>query len=1417
MPKRGPKPGGTIAVVGADANNLKRIGVNFPLGGITVVTGVSGSGKSSLLADTLAAEGARRTHTFLGLSQREFERKDVSGFVSALPPTVLVGQRGFRPNIRTTVGTATGLLATLRKLFLLGSEPYSETVGGPVPPPSPETYAGWLAAHYRGEAEIWAVPVRQKRTDGSAAVARLAKYGVTDLRLYSETDAPRYAERGKAVDVDRFKPLNPNVAYTVEALIAKVTVGGGPSGPALLSALEKGFAAGNGSIVVMLPQSEQADLAGAFGVRLDSSRHWVHPKAPEIFYPPSVHLLSFNAPSHEWSGACPVCAGTGFSRGLRIDALVKHPDRSLGEGAFSLWTAKNYKYLHIQHETISGLAGMNGFSPEIAWRDLPQAARDLIIEGAGDELVQDRDSRGRKYGRPRAFRGFRRLILDKAMTGSKAAEQLSALVEEGVCEACAGTRWSPQARALRLAGKGIAEILDLSFVELEGLATAASAWAKAVPTALRGLVKALHDHAVALRLVGLDYLSGARGMIEVSGGESRRIRLARVLRAGEAGFAFLFDEPARGLHEQDLPDLAKAFGSLRGRHTVILNEHRPSLWRVADHFIEMGPGAGATGGDVVYAGRHSDRPPAPSQPKRVAIPAAPAGKYLTIEGAEIHNLNGVDVSIPLGRWTSICGVSGSGKSSFVRGVLLPAVVQAGRAPQDFGSRYRGRWRSIGGLDAAAELIALDQGMPAPNRRSLVATATGVMDGIRRVFAATADARREGLSASDFGINGGKGRCDACLGIGEVDDDVASPCPRCGGARFGRAALAVRADGFNIRELLDVPIRQLVKDAPAFGIPETLPAAMVDLDIGYLTLGRRVDTLSGGELQRLRLAIRLAGATDAQTLFVLDEPAAGLHPLDVSVLIGTLDRVVRDGRNSLIVVDHDLDLIGQSDWVIEFGPGAGPKGGRVVFEGPAAALRRADTPTGRALRGKQDRGTPDWPSAAAAPSGGRASARESADRTQSLLRALFTGDVAPDEAPATGIAEPAVILDMRLWDAHDAWEVGGLDLELPKLLLDMHQAAGDGSDERLLSLWRKSTGAWLAIQPVLTELAVWGKRIPASTLARARTRAAEEGLRLVDPKGREAADEADAARLRATGARFEPGEDAPDERPALLRDALALGAGYAELRSATGELLAAAGSRLVDLERGLVGPMKPVPADFSRHEPRGRCPACAGARTVAAIDNSLVIAKDAAAPDEAGFLTREADEVLRGVRRNTLIPFLRRLEKEGLWRGGIAFRRLGPDERALILHGYWTRPGPGSFLKNPSADPAEVSSWLRWDGLYAELLREAGRSRHPAWLRAIGAGTARLPCPVCDATGLRPHAALLAVADEPYPRWASALSPERKYRAVEALKPATPRQRETYGRLRKCLKPLAGGGSKEDVLELCVREFTTIRPVRPKGD
>ncbi len=302
----------------------------------------------------------------------------------------------------------------------------------------------------------------------------------------------------------------------------------------------------------MLPAAVHPDLAGPFGPRLDSTKHWVHPDAPAIFARPSVHLLSFNAPEHEESGACRTCAGTGIGRRLNERLLIPQPDQSMRNGAFALWTEKNYKYVNVQHETIEGLRGLNGFSPEVPWSKLPASARALVLNGSGDELVFDRERSGRKFGTARPFPGFRRIILDKSVGGTKIADQLAPYVEAGPCAACGGSRWSFQARALRVGGHSIAEILGMIFTEVEAFASARGEFASAIPSEMHSLVEAIRRHAHSIVSVGLCYLTGDRGMLDVSEGESRRIRLARVLDAGESGLCLLLDEPARGLHESDL-------------------------------------------------------------------------------------------------------------------------------------------------------------------------------------------------------------------------------------------------------------------------------------------------------------------------------------------------------------------------------------------------------------------------------------------------------------------------------------------------------------------------------------------------------------------------------------------------------------------------------------------------------------------------------------------------------------------------------------------------------------------------------------------------------------------------------------------------------------------------------------------------
>ena len=1405
-----------IEVIGADANNLRHIDVTLPLNAVSVVTGVSGSGKSSLLAETLAAEGIRRTRTFLDVAQGELTRDHVGAFVGPLPPTVLVGQRGFRPNVRTTVGTATGFLAVLRRLFWLASRPYSDRAQENVPPPSPETYARWVSRHYRGTAEIWAAPVRGQRSDGVAAVDRLASHGLKQVVLRSETDAPRHREHGRVISSSDFAGVNPSVRHTIETLVASVDVVGPKAEQRLRYLLTTAFLASNGSVVVMLPAAVDPALAGPHGSRLDSIRHYVHPDASDVFAAPSQHLLSFNAPEHQLSGACRACRGTGIGQQLREHALVARPDRAMHQGAFAIWTPKNYKYVNIQHDTIEGLRGIRGFSPDVPWANLPTSARALVLDGSGEELIADRDASGRAYGPPRAFGGFKSIILEKSAGTTRTAVALAGYVDTGRCPACKGSRWSLQARALRVARYGIADILAMTFDEVEGLTAPRGAFALSLPKQMRPPVASLHRHAQAAGLVGLGYLTVDRGMLDVSDGESRRIRLSRVLDAGERGFCFLLDEPARGLHESDLMHLALALDRLRGRHTVILNSHRERLWAAADWQVDVGPGAGAAGGEVVYAGPVRRRGSGQKR-LRTPLPVSLKKSTITLRGGCVHNIRNVDCHIPLGRLTCICGVSGSGKSSFVRGVLAPALLASVPGETADFTLRSGRWRSVSGTRTVTEVVALDQTVPQPNRRSLVGTFSGLFDKIRSVFAASPAAKRAGLAASDFGVNAGCGRCQTCLGAGQLDDDGdrGSVCPACGGSRYGHAALSVRVADVNVQELMDTPVDHLGSWGDLFRIPPQLISALVDLGLGHLALGRPMDTLSGGEVQRLRLARRLGTSLTGSVLFILDEPAVGLHRDDVGRLVSAFTRVLENGRNTVVIVEHDLDLIRAADWVMEFGPGGGPSGGQVVFAGTPEQLADAHTPTGLAVAGR-------LPALKRRPQVGQhaSTARsmpldERVARTTALMRTLISGNAAVEDASDQESVEPIVVLDDRLWLGRESWEIGGLEHEIPKLLLDLQRTAGGNGVAELVATWGTHPSAWLAVHPFLTEMQIWGSEVPRSVARAAIARVEGEALRLVTTKGGDVETPFDTQQVRATGARLRPHDESSDARSRAVADALAVGARYTELRDGGGRLLATACDRILDLKTATVAPMTPTPSDFSRLDERGRCPMCRGGRVVTTIPDTLVIGTNTVGPDHQRFLSPDALAVMKGVLRNELTPFLRRLSKEGLWNLATPFARLDRAEREMVLFGCWARPGAGSFLKRPDANPVEVSSWLRWDGLYRRLLDETDRSRNPDWVRQVRAGARQRRCPRCKGSGLQLFAGLLRVGDVSLAEWVRLGDGVRMLDQIGQVVPTTVRQQRTHIRILHCLAPLRTvGPDPSSIAKRTVEWFTTMPTAVP---
>jgi excinuclease UvrABC ATPase subunit len=612
------------------------------------------------------------------------------------------------------------------------------------------------------------------------------------------------------------------------------------------------------------------------------------------------------------------------------------------------------------------------------------------------------------------------------------------------------------------------------------------------------------------------------------------------------------------------------------------------------------------------------------------------------------------------------------------------------------------------------------------------------------------------------------------------------CPHCGGRRFGEEALGVRVEGINVAELLELSITKLL-DHPFADIAgwQPLLKQLVALDLGYLTLGRRVDRLSGGEHQRLRIAGKLEGEQPEGLLLVLDEPSAGLHPKDVARLLSVLDNVVAEGRNTVVLVEHNLDLIRASDWVIDFGPGGGPEGGKIVGQGPPDKIAKNDTPTGRVLSNKRNKSTPRLAKKTRVKDATSDSvdSKDAAHSGRQWLKRLLGEESSAEELDPVGFEGLAVMYDAASEIARP-YEIGGLDVEIARLLLDEPDDASK-QPERLAKLWLENPDAQLRIHPLIEELRVWGDKIPSSALKAAQQRLKHAGLE----SDLTVSSQSKLASVRATGKRFQPSKKTFNEYARCVRDALGIGGGYVELWDARSGVIDFVQRRHINFESSAIAPLSPGSACLVRSHTIGGCPCCAGNVGVQAFDESLVIARKTDDPTSESFFHPEAIKVLRGVRRNILLPFLKRMATEGLWPEGQTFTRLHPEERTILMHGYWHRPGPGSFLKTSSSDPEKVESWLRWSGLFRTVLDEVDRSNSDEWVKQVRATTHSIECPVCDGTGLQAHARAISLGSRTFFDWIRDGTIGGLVKALSKLVPQSARSKERRAHILDCLEPL----------------------------
>jgi excinuclease ABC subunit A len=936
-----------IEVRGAREHNLKGIDVDIPRNKLVVITGLSGSGKSSLAFDTIYAEGQRRYVESLSAYARQFldmmQKPDVD-HISGLSPAISIEQKTTSKNPRSTVGTVTEIHDYLRLLFARAGTPYSPATGLPIEAQQVQDMVDRVMALPEGtRAYLLAPVVRDRKGEYRKEFAEWRKAGFQRVKV-----------DGVFHDLESPPELDKKLRHDIDIVVDRVVVR-----PGLETRLADSFrtALDLAQGIAVLEMAEAAE--GAAPERITFSENFACPVSgftiPEI----EPRLFSFNAPF----GACPACDGLGVE--LFFDERLIVPDQalSLQAGAIAPWRKGKTPYFT---QTVEALARHYGFDARTPWRDLPGHVRHVLLHGSGGEEIAFRfDEGGRVYTVKRAFEGVipnmeRRW---KETDSAWLREEFERYQNHRPCSTCGGARLKPEALAVRIAGLNIAQVSDLSIRE-------ALAWIEAVPRHLTrqknqiaaAILKEIRERLGFLVNVGLDYLTLSRSAGTLSGGESQRIRLASQIGSGLTGVLYVLDEPSIGLHQRDNDRLLTTLRNLRDQgNTVLVVEHDEEAIRSADWVLDFGPGAGVHGGQVVAQGTPAQIAADPasltgqylSGLREIPVPAvrrAGNGKKLTVVKASGNNLRDVTVDFPLGTFICVTGVSGGGKSTLVIETLYKtAAIRLNGARET-----PAPCETITGFQHLDKVIDIDQRPIGRTPRSNPATYTGAFDPIRDWFAGLPEAQARGYKPGRFSFNVKGGRCEACQGDGVLKiemnflPDVYVTCETCKGKRYNRETLEIRFKGKSIADVLDMT----VEDAQAFfaavpAIREKMDA-LVRVGLGYVKVGQQATTLSGGEAQRVKLAKELSRRATGRTLYILDEPTTGLHFEDVRKLLEVLHELVDQG-NTVVVIEHNLDVIKTADWIIDIGPEGGEGGGRIVAQGtPEEVARVEGSHTGRYL-------------------------------------------------------------------------------------------------------------------------------------------------------------------------------------------------------------------------------------------------------------------------------------------------------------------------------------------------------------------------------------------------------------------------------------------------------------------------------------